>query len=76
MMGEPMNDAFKLARNDVEGAARVYRDTVLRARDSEELADVVSVLLQLQDDPSSLERQLAAIAREADVAAALARLLP
>jgi len=75
MMGEQMNPAFKLARNDVDGAARVYREAVLCARDREELADVVAVLLQLQDDSSSLERQLAAIAREPGVAAALDRLV-
>lgn len=75
MIGEHMNAAFKLARNDADGAARVYREAVLRARDSEELADVVAVLLQLQDDPSSLDRQLAAIAREPNVAAALDRLV-
>jgi hypothetical protein len=64
-----------LERNDVDGAARVYRETVLRAASAQELADVGEALMMLQDDPGELERRLDAIAREPEVAAALERLL-
>jgi hypothetical protein len=60
-----------LERNDVDGAARAYRELVLRASELEHVRDGAEVLLQLQDDAAELERRLAAIDREPEVAAAL-----
>lgn len=65
---------YQLARNDVDGAVKEYREAVMSSSTMDQLADQVSMLLQLQDAPEKLEERLDAVDREPAVAAALKRL--
>lgn len=65
---------YDLERNDVENAVLVYRDLALKAANRPEYEDGVSILLQLQDDPSELEERMDKVDKEKLVAAALRRL--
>lgn len=65
---------FELERNDVQGAAAAYREIVLSETRLERVRDAASILLQLQDDPTKLERHLDQIAREPEVRRALTNL--
>lgn len=65
---------YSLARNDVAGAVKEYRELVMGSSTVDQVADGVAMLLQLQDDTAELERQLDAIDSEPTIAAALKRL--
>lgn len=67
-------DILDLQRNDTANAVIVYRDLAMKAATLSQYEDGVSMLLQLQDDPTELEEAMDKVDKERLVAGALARL--